>query len=82
MDELKERLARLEALKAKSRSEFEEAPYLRDIVDEFYIWLYHALQKVSDGLRRIYCGDLGYYVSYIILFLAALIFIQLVWCVW
>jgi uncharacterized protein YutE (UPF0331/DUF86 family) len=33
LDELKDRLARLEALKAKSRSEFEEAPYLRDIVE-------------------------------------------------
>ncbi len=33
MDELNERLARLEALKAKSRSEFDADPYLRDIVE-------------------------------------------------
>ena len=33
MDELNERLARLEALKAKSRSEFDSDPYLRDIVE-------------------------------------------------
>ena len=33
LDELNERLARLEALKAKSRSEFDEDPYLRDIVE-------------------------------------------------
>jgi uncharacterized protein YutE (UPF0331/DUF86 family) len=33
LDELNERLARLEALKAKSRSEFDADPYLRDIVE-------------------------------------------------
>jgi len=33
LDELNERLARLEALKAKSRSEFDSDPYLRDIVE-------------------------------------------------
>ena len=33
MDELNERLARLEALKGKSRAEFDADPYLRDIVE-------------------------------------------------
>jgi uncharacterized protein YutE (UPF0331/DUF86 family) len=33
LDELNERLARLEALKAKSRPEFGADPYLRDIVE-------------------------------------------------
>jgi uncharacterized protein YutE (UPF0331/DUF86 family) len=33
LDELNERLARLKALKAKSRSEFDSDPYLRDIVE-------------------------------------------------
>jgi len=33
LDELNERLARLEALKAKSRSEFDADPYLRDIAE-------------------------------------------------
>jgi len=33
LDELNERLARLEALKAKSRPEFDADPYLRDIVE-------------------------------------------------
>jgi len=33
LDELNERLARLEVLKAKSRSEFDADPYLRDIVE-------------------------------------------------
>ena len=33
LDELNERLARLEALKAKPRSEFDADPYLRDIVE-------------------------------------------------
>ena len=33
LDELNERLARLEALKPKPRSEFDSDPYLRDIVE-------------------------------------------------
>jgi uncharacterized protein YutE (UPF0331/DUF86 family) len=33
LDELNERLARLEALKSKSRSEFDADPYLRDIAE-------------------------------------------------
>jgi uncharacterized protein YutE (UPF0331/DUF86 family) len=33
LDELNERLARLEALKVKSRFEFDSDPYLRDIVE-------------------------------------------------
>ena len=33
LDELSERLARLEPLRAKSRAEFDEDPYLRDIVE-------------------------------------------------
>ncbi len=33
LDELNERLARLEALKGKSRAEFDSDPYLRDIVE-------------------------------------------------
>ena len=33
MDELNERLARLEALKGKSRAEYDADPYLRDIVE-------------------------------------------------
>ena len=33
MDELHERLARLEVLKSKPRAEFDEDPYLRDIVE-------------------------------------------------
>jgi uncharacterized protein YutE (UPF0331/DUF86 family) len=33
LDELSERLARLEALQGKARSEFDQDPYLRDIVE-------------------------------------------------
>jgi len=33
LDELNERLARLEALKGKSRAEYDADPYLRDIVE-------------------------------------------------
>jgi hypothetical protein len=33
LDELSERLARLEPLKARSRADFDADPYLRDIVE-------------------------------------------------
>ncbi len=48
-------------------------PYFRDFVDEFYSWLVNAGRSLSDRVRKVYCGDLGYYVTYIVLFLAVLI---------
>ena len=48
-------------------------PYFRDFVDEFYSWLVNVGGQLSDRIRKIYCGDLGYYVLYIVLFLAILI---------
>jgi formate hydrogenlyase subunit 3/multisubunit Na+/H+ antiporter MnhD subunit len=57
-------------------------PYLRDFVDEFYLKLARGTQRLCDRIRRVYVGDVGYYVIYIILFLALLIFIQLGWKIW
>lgn len=56
LDELNERLARLEVLKSKPRTEFDEAPYLRDIVErnlevaaQFCLGICHSnLQKIND----------------------------------
>jgi len=58
------------------------APYLRDFIDEFYMKLAHWTRGLGNGVRRVYTGDVGYYVIYIILFLALLIFVQVRWSVW
>ena len=50
MDELSERLARLEPLKARDRAEFDADPYLRDIVERN---LEVAAQCVIDISHRI-----------------------------
>ncbi len=57
-------------------------PFLRDVIDEFYYGVAASVQKVCNHVRRMYMGDVGYYVTYIILFLAALIFVQLKWKPW
>jgi formate hydrogenlyase subunit 3/multisubunit Na+/H+ antiporter MnhD subunit len=57
-------------------------PFLRDVIDEFYYGVATYAQKLCDRVRHIYVGDVGYYVTYIILFLAFLIFVQLKWKVW
>jgi formate hydrogenlyase subunit 3/multisubunit Na+/H+ antiporter MnhD subunit len=57
-------------------------PFLRDVIDEFYYWIASSMQRLSDGVRRVYAGDVGYYVMYIILFIALLIFVQLKWKPW
>jgi NADH:ubiquinone oxidoreductase subunit 5 (subunit L)/multisubunit Na+/H+ antiporter MnhA subunit len=57
-------------------------PFLRDVIDEFYYWIASSVQRLCSGIRRIYTGDVGYYVTYIILFLALLIFVQLKWKPW
>jgi len=58
------------------------SPYLRDFVDEFYMKLAHWTRGLGNGVRRIYTGDVGYYVIYIVLFLALLIFVQVRWSIW
>ncbi|MCD6220305.1 hypothetical protein J7K43_07985, partial [Candidatus Calescamantes bacterium] len=57
-------------------------PYFRDFIDEFYSKIVKAGRRLSDRTRKIYCGDLGYYVTYIVLFLAILIAIKLWGKVW
>ncbi|MCK4823031.1 hypothetical protein KA005_45135, partial [bacterium] len=57
-------------------------PYLRDFVDEFYMKLSGWGRNLCNGVRRVYTGDVGNYVMYIVLFLALLIFIQMTWKVW
>jgi formate hydrogenlyase subunit 3/multisubunit Na+/H+ antiporter MnhD subunit len=57
-------------------------PWLRDRIDQFYSWIGSTSEKLAELVRRIYTGDLGYYVIYIILFVAVLIFAQLVWRPW
>jgi len=47
--------------------------YLRDVVDEFYYWVAGRVGALCDGVRRVYTGDLGDYVVYILLFLALLV---------
>lgn len=57
-------------------------PWLRDRIDQFYSWLSRASEKLAERVRRIYTGDLGNYVLYIILFVSILIFTQFVWRPW
>jgi len=52
-------------------------PYFRDFVDDFYQWLANGVKNVSDKTRKIYCGDLGYYITYIVLFFAVLIILKM-----
>lgn len=57
-------------------------PFLKDFIDIFYMRLAKSIKSLGNGIRRIYSGDVGHYITYIILFLALLIFIQLKWSIW
>jgi hypothetical protein len=57
-------------------------PFLRDVIDELYCWVVSLVRSFAGSVTRIYSGDVGYYVMYIVLFLAALIFVQMRWRVW
>jgi len=57
-------------------------PFLRDVIDEFYYQIASWVRAFAGGMRRIYSGDVGYYVMYIMLFLAGLIFVQMRWEIW
>jgi formate hydrogenlyase subunit 3/multisubunit Na+/H+ antiporter MnhD subunit len=57
-------------------------PWLKDRIDGFYSWISTTIERLAELVRRIYVGDLGYYVIYIMLFAVALIFVQLVWRPW
>jgi len=57
-------------------------PFVRDVIDEFYLRIASSMRLLAGGIRRIYSGDVGNYVMYIVLFLAVLIFVQMKWKVW
>jgi len=57
-------------------------PFLRDVIDGFYYWIASSVRSLAGSVRRIYSGDVGYYVMYIILFLTVLIFVQMRWKIW
>jgi len=52
-------------------------PFFKDFADEFYSWIVSLSRRLSDKTRKIYCGDLNYYATYIVLFLAILIAFKL-----
>ena len=57
-------------------------PYCRDFVDKLYSWSVSMGRKLSNRTRKIYCGDISYYVAYIVSFLAALIAFKLWGRIW
>jgi len=57
-------------------------PFLKDVIDEFYSWIASSVQRLSNSVRCVYAGDVGYYVMYIISFLAFLILVQLKFKPW
>ncbi len=57
-------------------------PCVRDFADAFFLKLADGTRVVCRGVRRMYTGYLGDYVMYIALFVALLIFVQLVWSPW
>ncbi|MBD3370299.1 hypothetical protein GF402_08060 [Candidatus Fermentibacteria bacterium] len=57
-------------------------PYVRDFVDAFFLKIAGWTGSVCGVTRKIYTGFVGNYVMYIILFLAALIFVQIAWSPW
>jgi len=58
------------------------SPCLRDFIDEFYIRLAKITRSLCNSIKLVYNGDTGYYIMYIILFMTALIFIQIKWSIW
>jgi len=58
------------------------SPFLKDFTDQFYMKLAGWTRNLCGGVRRLYTGDVGNYVIYIVLFLALLILIQLIWSIW
>jgi formate hydrogenlyase subunit 3/multisubunit Na+/H+ antiporter MnhD subunit len=58
------------------------SPFFKDFIDDFYMSLSRSVNNLCNGIRRIYTGEVGYYVMYIVLFLALLIFVQIRWSIW
>jgi len=57
------------------------SPYCKDILDVFYKKIAEAIGSICDSVRKVYTGYVGSYVMYIVLFLASLIFVQLIWSI-
>ena len=57
------------------------SPYCKDIFDVFYKKIAEAIGSICDSVRKVYTGYVGSYVMYIVLFLASLIFVQLIWSI-
>ena len=57
-------------------------PYLKDVIDEFFYWIAGRVRLLCEGIRRVYTGDVGNYVAYIVLFLVLLIVSQIWWKLW
>jgi formate hydrogenlyase subunit 3/multisubunit Na+/H+ antiporter MnhD subunit len=57
-------------------------PWLKDWIDRVYTWLGKTSENLAEIVRRVYTGNIGHYILYIILFLAILISIQLIWRPW
>lgn len=57
-------------------------PWLKDRVDQCYVSVGTASEKLAEVIRRIYTGDVGHYIMYIVLFLAVLICVQFIWRPW
>ena len=52
-------------------------PYLRDRVDDFYTWVADRSTAFFEQLRKIYTGNVNTYATWIVLFVAVLIFMGL-----
>ena len=52
-------------------------PFLTDYFDKFYSWIANCVKSISGTIRKIYCGDLNYYVIYILGFLATIIVLKI-----
>ena len=57
-------------------------PCLVDVVEIFYMVAARAIRELCDWTRRIYTGELGSYVMYIMFFLVVLITIKLGFNIW
>jgi len=52
-------------------------PYLRDRIDDFYAWIAGVSTDFFEQLRKIYTGNVNTYATWIVLFVAVLIFMGL-----
>lgn len=58
------------------------SPYLKDVFSTLYDWLAGVTESFCGSVRKIYTGHVSGYVMYIVLFISAMIFVQIVWSPW